>query len=77
MPLVDYLPDKGNMVGAKRSFGIWPGCRYYYVLLWLTRSSFFGIMDLLHTETFVFSLKLLSFRISVTPKRTYENPVHQ
>ncbi|XP_022776931.1 alpha-amylase 3, chloroplastic-like isoform X1 [Durio zibethinus] len=25
VPLVDYLEDDGNMVGAKRGFGIWPG----------------------------------------------------
>jgi hypothetical protein len=35
VPLVDYLQRDGNMVGAKRGFGLWPGCRNYYIL-WFT-----------------------------------------
>ena len=28
VPIVDYLEDDDNMVGAKRGFfGLWPGCR--------------------------------------------------
>lgn len=34
VPLVDYVqgdgPD-GNIAGEKTGFGIWPGCRNYYI----------------------------------------------
>lgn len=32
IPLVDYLEDDGNMVGAKWGFGVLPGCRNHHML---------------------------------------------
>jgi len=36
VPLGDYLQDDSNIVGAKRSFDKWQGCRNYYIVLWFT-----------------------------------------
>lgn len=32
VPLVDYLLDDSNVVGARRGFNIWPGCRNHNML---------------------------------------------
>lgn len=32
VPLVDHLLIDGNVVGAKRGFNIWPGCRHHHLI---------------------------------------------
>lgn len=31
--LIDYLPEDGSIVGAKKGLGIWPGCTTYTMYL--------------------------------------------